>query len=261
MFTFKVKFKDLPPLKCIIDNTDLGRKYYELVKQQWHDDQHAIFRDPQRYTFDYFTDLAHQAHRELGWDWIKPKYDLPTTTLLHKDIEQYLSQGYEHIPEEHDELLHEIHFALHAIESGSRRNSWLQIEWYNDRGFSIPCEQYPAKLNLEFGDLRLQNPYVGHHPLYLYQQRDSTNIMQTCKFHDFAKPGINVVINKNSYRPFDWDHYMTWFNKHSPQFLQLHGEQKLRQYTGHPVIGKIENLNDLETVLKTSVLEFESLVF
>lgn len=261
MPVFQIKFKNLPPLICDIDDTELGHKYYQLVNQQWVDNQNAIFRDLPRYTFEYFKILATQAKQVLGWDWDKPSYDLSTTTLLHKDIEQYLAQGFENIPEAHDELLHEIHFALHAIESGSRRNSWLQIEWFNERGFTIPADQFPAKLNLEFGDIRLQNPYVGHHPLYMYQQRDSTNIMQTCKFHDFAKPGINLVIHKDTRQKFNWDTYIAWFKQYGQDFLQLHGEQKLRQFTGHPVIGKVRNVNDLQTVLNTPVLDFECLIF
>jgi len=262
MLEFQVQFQNCPVLHCCVDNTDLGQKYYHLLQQQWNTTQSAIFRDPQKYTLAHFQQLADCATQELGWHWKREKYTLDVTTQLHKDLEQYLSQGYENIPEQHDELLHEIHFALHAIESGSRRNSWLQIEWFDDNGFELASDQYPAKIDLEFGDLRLQNPYVGHHPLYLYQQQDYKNITQTCRFHDFVKPGINLVIDpRKSKRKFDWEKYLDWFRLHGKDFLQTHGEDQLKCYTGHPVIGRVINLDDLEQVVNTPVLTFQALYF
>lgn len=253
---FQVTFCNTPPLVCQIDDTELGQRYYNLVREQWQDDTAAIFRDPQRYTIDHFQQLVAQAQEQLGWDWHRDQYDLATTTRLHKDIEQYLAQGFENIPAEHDEILHELHFALHSIESGSRRNSWLQIEWYNNRGFQITADEYPAKLNLEFGDLRLQNPYVGHHPLYLYQQNDHINIQQTCRFHDFVKPGINLVIEHSRASEFNWDRYLSWFRTYS----NINQEQLIK-FTGHPVVGHVVNLADLETVLGQPYLEFKQLDF
>jgi hypothetical protein len=258
---FQVIFKDSPPLLCQINSTDLGQRYYNLVRNQWKDDPQAIFRDPQKYTLEYFTQLVDQAHTQLSWNWKNSHYDLATTTRLHKDLEEYLADGFENIPIEYDMLLHELHFALHAIESGSRRNNWLQIEWYNDRGFAITQDEYPAKINLEFGDLRLQNPHVGHHPLFLYQQQDNINILQTCRFHDFVKPGINLVIERESFVPFDWDRYINWFHTNGPDFVEKYSESSLIKFTGHPVIGRVINTNDLATVINKPYLEFESLEF
>ena len=253
---FQITFCNNDPLVCEIDDTDLGRRYYSLLRTQYEQDPNAIFRDPQRYTLDYFKSLVSQAHTQLGWDWHRDHYDLATTTLLHKDIEQYLARGFENIPAEHDHILHELHFALHAIESGSQRNSWLQIEWFNNAGFGISADEFPAKLSLEFGDLRLQNPYVGHHPLYLYQQNDHINVAQTCRFHDFVKPGINVVIDRNHDTEFNWERYLTWFKTYSNI-----AQDQLVKFTGHPVIGRVLNKYDLETVVSTPVLEFLRLDF
>ena len=255
MKTFAVKFKDAPVLACQLDDTDLANQYYELLKEQYASDPKAIFRDQQKYTIKYFEYLVDQAQAILGWDWHRDRYDLATTTLLHKDIEVYLARGFENIPEEHDEILHELHYALHAIESGSRRDSWLQIEWFNDLGFPISAAEYPAKRYLEFGDLRLQNPYVGHHPLFLYLQNDAHNVMQTCKFHDFCKPGINIVINKTgSSRSFNELDYVQWFKLHAPEFVAAHTIEKILQFTGHPIVGRVLNLNDLHTVVALSLI-------
>lgn len=262
MIEFEVKFRDVPALVCQLHDTELATRYYNLLKNQYAQDPKPLFRDQQKYTVEHFIHLVNRAEQELGWDWHKEQYDLPTTTVLHKDIEQYLAQGFENIPAEHDEILHELHFALHALESNSKRNNWLQIEWFNDNGFFMADDEYPAKLKLEFGDIRLQNPYVGHHPLYVYEQKDTYNINQTCKFHDFVKPGINLVINpEKAEYTFDQQHYLAWFNEHAPDFMQQHGTDKMLKFTGHPIVGSIINKSDLETLVAMPVIEFETLNF
>lgn len=261
MKKFAVKFKNCPILECQLDDTSLAERYYELLKQQYTDDPQPIFRDQQKYTIEYFKQLVVQAQEILGWNWYRHHYDVDTTIRLHKDIEEYLAKGFDSIPEEHDEILHELHFALHSIESGSKRDNWLQIEWYNDRGFDISPEEYPAKCQLVFGDLRLQNPFVGHHPLFLYEQQDSINVAQTCKFHNFCKPGINIVINDSDKTKFNKSKYVDWFITNASEFVTTHGIKKILQFTGHPIVGRVLNLNDLRIVVAMPVIEFEYLKF
>lgn len=259
MVNFEVKFYGVPALQCSLHDTKLAQRYLELIKYQTDT---PIFRDPPRYTLDYFKELAIEAKQVLGGDWIRDSYPLEITTLLHKDIEKYLATGFENIPEEHDHLLHELHYCLHAIESGSQRNSWLQVEWFNNDGFNIDADEYPAKLDLEFGDLRLQNPYVGHHPLFVYEQKDSSNIQQTCKFHDFVKPGINIVVDsKNKTKSFDMETYLRWFKTHAPKFVQQHGVEKIKKFTGHPIVGSVINKSDLELLIQQPIVEFEHISF
>lgn len=260
---FEVKFSGVPAIQCELYDTELAERYLTLLKTQYNKDPSPIFRDPHKYTLSYFTQLVQQAKEQLGWNWHREIYDIPTTTLLHKDIEKYLAQGYENIPEEHDYILNELHFCLHAIESGSKRNNWLQIEWFDDSGFDIDENQYPAKLFLEFGDLRLQNPYVGHHPLFLYEQQDSSNVNQTCRFHDYVKPGINIVtvIHPPTKKEFNWNSYLSWFEKHASDFVKSKGMKTLKKFTGHPVIGSVKNKNDLETLIQQPVIEFKSISF
>ena len=137
MIEFEVKFRNVPALVCRLHDTELAKQYYTLLKNQYAQDPKPLFRDQQKYTTEYFSQLVDRANKELGWNWHRENYDLPTTTLLHKDLEQYLAKGFENIPAEQDEILHELHFALHAIENKSRRDNWLQIEWFNNDGFSI----------------------------------------------------------------------------------------------------------------------------
>jgi len=261
MNKFILQFRNCPPLYCELHNTKLASQYYHLLENQYQIDSNPIFRDPEKYTLQYFSVLANQAKQDLGWDWVRPQYTLDVTTQLHKDLETFLQFGFSHIPAEHDNLIHELHYALHAIESGSKRGHWLQIEWFNDNGFELPADQYPAKINLEFGDLRLQNPYVGHHPLFVFEQDDKVNVTQTCKFHDFVKPGINIVVKSMPNKWFNWEHYFAWFETNAPEFVQLHTKETIAKFTGHPVIGKVTNLKDLEIVVSTPLLEFEKIIF
>lgn len=258
---FEVKFADVPAIQCKLHDTDLAKRYLNLLKDQYSQDPNPIFRDPQRYNLDYFKQLVLEAKEVLGWDWHRDNYSIETTTLLHKDIEQYLAQGYEHIPKEQDHILDELHFCLHSIQAGGQRTDWLQVEWFNDAGFDIDENEYPAKIDLEFGDIRLQNPYVGHHPLYLYEQRDHTNINQTCRFHDRAKPGVNIVIANRPIPNFNWDSYLSWFRFHAPDFLESKTVETFKKFTGHPIIGTVINKQDLEKLIKQPIIVFEYISF
>lgn len=206
--------------------------------------------------------LADRANRELGWTWDTTDLSVANTTLMHKDIEGFLAQGFANTPEHLDELLHDIHFALHSVESGSQRNSWLQIEWFVDDGFPIGADEYPAQIAMEFGAIRLQNPYVGHHPLFVYQQRDHRDVAQTCRFHDLARPGICIVVDRAAgHSQLDWQSYRQWFEHHATEWVQQQSWERIKAYTGHPVIGRVRNCNALDECINRPYLEFDRLEF
>jgi hypothetical protein len=114
---FEIKFHNVPSLKCQLDNTELSKQYLKLLKASYTQDPTPIFRDPQQYTMEYFKVLVEQADKVLGWNWKHEYYNTSITTLLHKDIEVYLANGYENIPEEHDHLLNELHFCFWKVGS------------------------------------------------------------------------------------------------------------------------------------------------
>ena len=258
MSVIKLTFKGYPSLELAINNSSVGTAYYELVKLNY---QHAlpIFRDRVNYTVDRMLELAQQAKQSLGWDWVKDTYDVSTATQLHKNIETTLANGFEDVAEEHDELLHEIHYCLHAIQGNQTgRCGWLQIEWYNDQGFDLD-QTFTFASTMKFGDIKLQNPWVGHPPLTIFQEQDNTNILQTCKFHNFVKPGINIVLE--DFSSSDSTQVLDYFNKHAPEFVALHGAKKILHYLGYPVIGAVTNLSVLEQIVAAPALAFESLEF
>ena len=131
-YSMQIIFKDCEPLDIVLDDTPLAQRWADIVRENYRRDPSPIFRDPQRYTYEYFKQLATKAKHQLGWNWNIQDLSLASTTFMHKDIESFLANGFSSIPEEFDDLLHEIHFCLHAVESGSKRNSWLELRFRNE---------------------------------------------------------------------------------------------------------------------------------
>ncbi len=261
MSKIKVKFENSPELELLIDNSTIGQRYYKLVKENY-DREKPIYRDTNRYTVEYMNSLVQQAKELLGWNWSADNYNLENCAMFHKDIEVLLGTvGFDAVPAEYDHLLHELHHGLHILEHGKniKRGGWLQIEWYNDEGFDLGYN-FKFQSSMKFGDLKLQNPFVGHGPLQMYQENDFINISQTCKFHTFVKPGINISITDFSEITY-YDEIVKLFKQHDPAFVELHGEEKIKHYTGYPIIGRILNVDDLKKSLTNNILILEYLRF
>jgi hypothetical protein len=248
-----VKYKNFPALEIELNDNSLKHDYKNLLKK--NSQQPPISRDPCKYTLEYFSVLAQQAKDILKWDWIRAHYSLKELVDLHKDIETYLSNGFQNIPKEYDMLLHELHYALHAIEIKNSRGKWIQIEWFNNDGFAIP-DDLNFSTQLEFGDVKLQNPYVGHDPIFVYRQRDFSNIAQTCKFHDLVRPGLNIMIQPE--KCYITEHYRYWYEIHAPDWIQQHSWNKIMRYTGWPRVGRVKNLDVLKDVATSPLFEIES---
>lgn len=248
-----VKYKNFPALEIELNNNSLKHDYKHLLKK--NSQYPPISRDPCKYTLKYFSVLAQQAKDILKWDWVQDHYSSEEIVILHKDIEVYLAGGFQNIPEEHDNLLHELHYALHAIQSKNSRGNWIQVEWFNDNGIPMP-DDLSFSTQLKFGDVKLQNPYVGHDPVFVYRQRDWSNIAQTCKFHDLVRPGINIMIKSDRFNIND--QYRDWYNTHALEWVQQQGWEKITRYTGWPCVGRVKNLNVLKEIAKSPVFEIES---
>ena len=262
MPSIQIKFVDQPILYLTIDATDVGNRYVDLIKLNYQQ-SFPIYRDTVKYTKDYLKQLTKQAAIVFGWNWDQyDNFDTGIAPLLHKSIEELLANGFDKIPAEHDWLIHEIHYCLHLNQhrkSTPTRNSWFQIEWYNDSGFTLDSN-FAFHKQLKFGDVKLQNPHVGHGPLQLYHERDGINISQTCKFHNFVKPGINIA--QRDYPEFrETAQLISFFEMHDPEFVRLHGAETILHYTGYPVIGRVVNLDDLRVVVDSAELELEGIYF
>ena len=249
-----VKYQGFPALEIELDNNSLKAPYLDLVKK--NSVVTPISRDPQSYSITRLRELAQEATTRLGWDWVRDEYPLSETTRMHKDIEEFLAQGFANIPAEFDDLLHELHYALHAVQGNLTRGDWIQVEWFNDDGIPMP-DDLEFTTDLKFGDIKLQNPYVGHDPAFVFRQQDTSNIGQTCKFHDLVRPGLNIMVTDLSFAmpPL----YLSWFERHAPEWVEQVGKKTIIRYTGWPRVGRVVNTDVLQSIVDSPVFNIESI--
>jgi hypothetical protein len=263
-YHFAVKFKDSEELYILFDNNALAKDYIGLFYRNYLK-QLPILRDQGAYDTDKMRELASKAQSILGWDWVHADYDnYEVTTQMHKDLETYLKKGFAGVPQYHDSLLHELHICLHSAQLQNQRTT-VQLEWFNDDGFDINGYDFKFIHDNTLGAISLQNPYVGHPPDWIWQQNDHTAVWQTCKFHDFVRPGLVISMQgqlQHTVTEFkEADEYLTWWRQAAPDFLQYHGENKMLANTGKPVIGYIINNHDLIPLQKKDKLIFEYVKF
>jgi hypothetical protein len=263
-YDFAIKFHDCVPLLVKLQNGQLSRDYLALVYRNYQQ-QLPVLRDQGDYNIDKMRDLAAKAQDILGWSWTYDDYsDYAVTTKMHKDLERYLSKGFNVVPKEHDSLLHELHICLHSAQLGHQRTS-VQLEWFNNDGFALQAYDFKFVHDNTLGAICLQNPHVGHPPDWIWRQNDHTAVWQTCKFHDFVRPGLVINMQGKLERTVgEFEHaetYLQWWRKWAPDFLEFHGQDKLLANTGRPVIGHILNNQDLLPLQLKNKLDFDSIEF
>lgn len=269
MSNITVIFKDQPPLHIELRDTTAAHQWRELFIQNYKQ-QFPIFRDMQKYTWPYLRSLIRQANETCGWNFTSDVNTLDDTLDVHKCIEVTLADGYPSVPTAWHHILDELHFALHKIQQGdmgthSHRGYFMQFEWFNDDIIPLP-EDFVFSDSFKFGSIRLQNVYVGHAPLMIYQQQDDSAVFQTCRFHDQIKPGLHIMTSRpsprNPLKDYDLDDYTNWWHTNAPEFVKHHGWDTIMRYTGYPIIGEVVNTDDLETVYACpEVLELESIEY
>jgi len=248
-----------------VEDTELGHAYCQLVQDQYQVEP-PILRDELNYTVEYLDQLVEQANQQLGTNWNFDHYDLESSVEMHKTVEQMVglhSQGFHGISENLDTLLHELHRCLHMVQESSQyqlRNTWLQVEWFNDNEFNLP-DNFKFADNVKFGALRLQNPYVGHPPLKVFTDNDYTDILTTCRFHDRVKPGIVIATRPMDLQVIHSTSYQQWWQNNAQEFINKYGMDKIMYYSGMPVVGQVRNLDALHQIINSPTLKFEYLSF
>jgi hypothetical protein len=267
MSNITVIFKGQPPLHIELYDTTAAQQWKELFIRNY-ELQFPIFRDMQKYTWEYLKELIPQANTTCGWNFTSDIHTLDDTLDLHKCIEVTLANGYPSVPKTWWHILDELHFALHKIQhgnmtTGTHRGYFLQLEWFNDDIIPLP-EDFVFSNTSKFGSIRLQNVYVGHPPLMIFQQQDDAAIFQTCRFHDQIKPGLHIMTSESNYSPSDYNliDYKNWWHAHAPDFVEYHGWDTIMRYTGYPLIGEVINTDDLRTVYAhPEVLELQEVIY
>lgn len=264
MSDLTVIFRNQPPIYIKLYNTTAARHWRKLFVQQYQQ-KFPLFRDMKKYNSQYLEELVNQANKTCGWNFATKIQSLQDTVDLHKHIEVTLANGYQNIPSDWEHLLDELHFALHSTQQKNifnklNRGNFLQIEWFNDEYVPLP-DDFVFQTTHQFGNLRLQNAYVGHPPLKVFNENDYANVFQTCRFHDRIKSGLNIIIDSST-PLIDTETYMQWWNTHAPEFVQHHGWDKIMYYTGHPIIGQVVNTNDLDKIATCpNILELQEVIY
>ena len=255
----KIDFDKFSTLELDIENTETGLLYYNLVKQNLAKEQWQ-WRDPLKYDEQYFDTLCLQVKEKLGWDWIQKGYSIEQTVKMHKFIEDTLekTKSFRNIPGEHQNLIHEAHFCIHQIQYGNKkyRSPSIQIEWFNDSCVPLPLDK-KFSTELRDGDVLLQNPYVGHPPIQCYQQNDYESIDRTCQFHDIIKPGIKIQTGRQ-YLSFNIEDYINWWKTNCPEYYNVN-KNELLHYTGWPVIGKVVDIDLLQSIMYEKELNIKNI--
>lgn len=257
----QIFFKNNDPIIIELIDHAVADKFFKLVKINLQKEK-PIFRDHAKYNEAYLKELAVKLKKELQWNWLSKDYCIEDTVAMHKEIENLLEKdhSFKSIPGHLQNLIHEAHFCIHAVQYANKNKphgDFLQLEWFND-DFVELVEDIKFNTQLSVGDIMLQNPYVGHPPLQCYQQNDFKNILRTCTFHDRIKPGIKI--NLGILDGVNLENYKNWWHQKAPDFVNLHGFDKILYYTGFPVVGKVTNLQTLQEVLRTPILELDKVV-
>ena len=246
----KINIDNHQPLVVSLEDSDTAKVYTKLLSRNLARDE-FVFRDPVKYTPEYFHSLCMRVKKELGWSWIRDEYSIEQTTDMHKNIESYLdkTESFKDVPGDQQDLIHEAHFCIHQMQYGTQgRTPALQIEWFNDDKENLPDDSnfviYP-----DFGDLILQNPYVGHPPLQCWQQNDYKNIERTCQFHDIIKPGIKIMTNTGRQKELDLYKYQAWWRDKCGDYVTKVGWEKILRYTGFPKIGSVIDKDNLRSII------------
>ena len=261
-----VLFKQQPALHIELFPTTAAQLWKDLFSQNYQR-EFPIFRDMMKYSWEYLESLIEQVNQTCGWNFPSRVHTLDDTLDLHKHIETTLQPGYHTVPQSWHHMLDELHFALHKIQQGDmeyrpHRGYFLQLEWFNGDVVPLP-DDFEFTSPTSFGSLRLQNVYVGHTPLMIYQQNDWSKVSQTCRFHDAIKPGLHIMCaspppGEREYDPVHYHH--TWMER-APEFVEEHGWERIRYYTGHPLIGRVINTDALAQIYTCpQVLELQEVI-
>jgi len=260
-----VLFHNQPPLHIGLFDNQTARLWKTLFADNFQR-KFPIFRDMMKYSWEYLEDLIQQVNQLCGWDFPSKVRTLDDTLDLHKHLETTLQPGYHTVPTSWHHLLDELHFALHKIQQGDmeyrpHRGWFLQLEWFNADMVPLP-EDFVFTNPSSFGSIRLQNAYVGHTPLMIYQQNDWSKVSQTCRFHDAIRPGLHIMCaDPAGQSEYDLDHYRQAWIEHAPDFVQTHGWDRIMYYTGHPIIGRVINLDALQQIYTyQGVLELQEVI-
>ena len=76
----KINIENHKPLEVSLEDSDTAKVYTKLLSRNLARDE-FVFRDPVKYTPEYFHSLCLRVKKELGWSWIRDEYSIEQTTV------------------------------------------------------------------------------------------------------------------------------------------------------------------------------------
>lgn len=262
MHNIKLYFKNHSPISINFIDHPVAHSVFDLAKKHYQIHP-VVFRDNLKYTMNYFENLAEQANKVFNWNWKTSNITVEDTVVMHEDLERILNDegDFSTIPEHLDQLIHELHFCLHNIQKAKpSRSGYFQVEWFTNEYLDIQ-QDFCFTTDIAFGDVILQNPFVGHNPLKCYADNDFDDIERTCRIPTRIKSGIVIATFDNLFE-FDIVDYHHWWHTNGKPVTDLVGYDTILKYTGEGKIGEVVNKEDLRQILEsTDVLIFDKLEF
>jgi len=263
MYKINVYFENHDPISIHLIDHPVAEKFFYLSRKHYQNHP-VVFRDNIKYTMKYFEKLAAEANDKLNWNWKTKNITSVDTIVMHEDLEKVLNDegDFSVIPEHLDNLIHELHYCLHNIQfkENPSRSGHFQIEWFTNKYLDID-DDFRFTTDIGFGDLILQNPFVGHNPLRCYTDNDFDDITRTCKIPVRIKSGI-VIATFNKLELDDPAHYYEWWHTKGKAVVDQVGYSTILKYTGEGKIGEVTNKENLLKILQsTDILIFDKLEF
>ena len=257
----QLKFKNFDVLELKIESTETATTFFNFFKMNLIDSL-PICKDPLEYDWRMFEQLVDKVVTAFGWNWTYNDIKQADLVSWHKDLESCLEKTGEmdEIPAALRQLVIDTHFCLHRLQTIHEQKELrhrIQIEWYTSDRRLMP-EDVIFKRNIGFGDVILQNPYVGHDPITCFFQDDYKNISRTCAFHDIMTPGFFIQLKDSPWTPGIEKNYINWYEQKCADFVDKVGLQTIMEYTGYPVVGKVVNLGLLQKIQNSNYLKLEN---
>ena len=245
--TNHIKFSNGIELEIEFRKSAFVNDWLELCKQRPVD---SLILDTTTISVERFNFLRHECDQMFGWNWSSMPLTQENFNLMHKDIEA-LKIGNDRM-EGANHPLHELHTLLHSLEGLDLHNlpklsrNYLKFRSYHSDRLPITDLSVFQRI-ANSGSVILDYPYVGRSPLETAKYKDESDLLITCIPAFEACAGFMINIDKFFVRDSQIKLLTDWLDNNGRPIADKYGRQKIIDTMGHPVVGQVINVSDLES--------------